>query len=163
MHEAVGRHRIDVSAISAAGNGVIEPLDPQSWFRALGKMAERVGEASSDQHESLLRHAFHLLQLAPRPLRSLVRTDLTEAQYEQLLDCEAFESAAVGLVGHPMTYAIFRLKADLFEAQASLPGPARPILVRAPTLALALLAAWAQCLVALEAGSVPRSLAAVEC
>jgi hypothetical protein len=162
MRQAVDHYRMNVSAISAAEDGAIEPLEPQSWFRALAKLAERTGRASSDEPEPLLRHAYHLLQLAPRPLGDTVRSDLTEAKYEQLLDCGAFEAAAVGLVGRPMNYAIFRPQADLFEAQVCLPGQARPIVARAPSLPMALLAAWTQCLAALETGLVPRHLAALE-
>ncbi len=164
MHYAADHYRTDDSAVSAAQGSIspVEPLAPQSWFRALGKLAERVDGATSDQHETLLRHAYHLLLLTPRPLKSIVRSDLTEANYEQLLDCGAFEAAAVGLIGRPVTYAIRRREADLVEAQVCLPGQARPITARAAGLAMALLAAWTQCLVALEADAAPHPLETVE-
>ena len=158
------RHPVNVPGGQVAGKIAAdpEPLEPQAWFRALGKLAERVTDAPTDQHETLLRHAYHLLQLTPRPLRRLVRPDLTEKRFEELLDCGAFESAAIGLVGHPITYTIFRPESGLLEAQVHLPGPARPVMARAPSLTMALLAAWTQCLLALESGSTPGPLAAVQ-
>ena len=134
-----------------AGNCDVEPLEPRSWFRMIGKLADQLENAPSDRHEPLLRRAYHLLELAPRPLRGMIRSDLTEARYEQLLDCGALESAAVGLVGHPMTYEIARLGANLHEAEVRLPGQVKPALARGASAPMALLAAWTQCLVSLNA------------
>jgi hypothetical protein len=134
-----------------AGNGDVEPLEPRSWFRMIGKLAAQLEGAPSDRHEPLLRHAYHLLELAPRPLRGMIRSDLTAARYEQLLDCGALESAVVGLVGHPMAYEVARLRTDLHEAEVRLPGQVKPTLARGPSAPIALLAAWTQCLASLNA------------
>ena len=134
-----------------AGNGDVEPLEPRSWFRMIGKLAEQLESAPSDRHEPLLRRAFHVLELTPRPLRGMIRSDLAGARYEQLLDCGALESAAFGLIGHPMTYEVARLGADLHEAEVRLPGQVKPTLARGASAPIALLAAWAKCLLSLEA------------
>jgi hypothetical protein len=128
----------------------IEPLEPASWFRAISKLSVRIEASGSADQESLLRHAYHLAQLTPRPLSDNVRPDLEESRYEQLLECKAFASAALGIVGYPMTYAIFRREAECVVAQVCLPGQQIPTTARSPDIALAVLGAWSRCLVDLE-------------
>lgn len=164
MRQALDYDRTIASPIFGASERTVdvEPMEPRSWFRMLGKLAEQLEGAASDRHEPLLRHAYHLLQLAPRPLRCMIRSDLPEARYEQLLDCGAFESAVLGLVGHPMTYEVAKLQADLHEAEVRLPGQVKPTLARGASAPMALLAAWTQCLVSLDVIPAARPVAAPE-
>ena len=128
----------------------IEPLEPTLWFDAIRKLAYRLDRTGVDELESQLRHAYHLLQLTPRPLRSMIRSDLNETKFEQLLESRAFGIAAEALVGSPMAYTVSRLKEDLFEAQVSLPVQSVPTTVQSYDRVATLLSAWALCLVTLE-------------
>ena len=133
----------------------IEPLEPALWFGALKKLALLLDETTGNEElERLLRHAYHLLQLTPRPLRLSIKSDLSESKFERLLEDRAFKAAAKARVGQPMTYAVTRLKSDLFEAKVSLPRQTGSVAVRSDDFATALLAGWARCLIALEARSV---------
>ena len=128
----------------------IQPLEPELWFQALGKLAVRAVDTPAAESESLLRHAFHLLQLAPGPLKHMVRTELSESEYEHLLECEAFESAAIRLIGYPMTYTLMRCQADIVEAEVKLPDSSDAQPVRASNLALATIGSWAASLARLQ-------------
>lgn len=104
--------------------------------------------------ECLLRHAYHLSQLAPRSLRRELRPEVCEARFELLLDCEAFESAAIGLVGSPMSFDVVKSETGLVEARAWLPNQVASPPVRSSNVAMALLGAWARCAIALETRSL---------
>jgi hypothetical protein len=68
----------------------VEPLEPGLWFRRIEMIAK--GELGSI--ENSLRHAAHLAQLAPRPLRGHVGLAIDEDEFEVLLNSGAFDSAA---------------------------------------------------------------------
>lgn len=131
----------------------IEPLEPAVWFGAIKKLAVRQAAMMEEDLERLLRHAYHLVQLTPRPLRDTIRTELSETRFEELLQCEAFESAAIGLVG-PLSFDVSASESELVEAQVRLPDQVETIPVRSSNFASAMLGAWAQCLIALEARSL---------
>lgn len=131
----------------------IEPLEPTLWLDALRKLGRRVSTDGSDVEESL-RHAFHLLQLTPAPLRGLLPHHLDERPYEQLLECGAFESAALALMGPRMGVNLTRLPAQAFVAKAWLSEDARSGAVASPCAASALLGAWCG---AVHGLSAPRS------
>lgn len=128
----------------------IEPLEPALWFVALKKLADRATLMGSKQLESLLRHGYHLLQLAPRQFRNVVKAKLPEAAFEKLLGELEFQLAAEALVGRPADFSLLELSPILFEARVSLPNQAEASVAQASEPAAALLRAWTQCLISLE-------------
>jgi hypothetical protein len=75
----------------------IEPLDAAMWFRRIEMIANR--ELGSV--ENALRHASHLMLLAPAPFRQHVGPAVDEQRFEALLDCGEFDTAARYLVARP--------------------------------------------------------------
>ena len=132
----------------------IEPLEARTWFGAIRALERRWGQHSNGDQERLLRHAYHLVQLTPRPLRQTIRADLAEAEFERLLQCRAFESAAIGLIGFPMTLSASRLGMAVWEARARMPDQSDANAARADSFASAVVGAWTHCLVALEERSI---------
>jgi hypothetical protein len=129
-----------------------EPLAPATWFLALERLAQRHTMAAGRDLEAMLRHAFHLLQLTPRHLTHLVQTNLDEAAFERLLEAEAFDSAAIGLLGSPAAFAV-SVTEEGAEARVCLPSQTDPTIARSISFASALFRAWVQSLVALKARS----------
>lgn len=83
----------------------IEPLEPGHWLLRLGQLAPRPLD-DEDQLERVLRHAYHLVQLAPRPLRHVIRATCGEAEFEHLLEGRRFEDAVRRLIGRHMAYGL---------------------------------------------------------
>lgn len=129
---------------------MIEPLAPMKWFRAVRHLQERLARFDREHPESLIRHGFHLCQLAPRSLRNLIRPGLEEPGFEQLLANGAFESAALGVIGSPMIYAAAKVRPDLFTIRVCLPGETPAAAVACSNLAVGLVKGWVQCLIRLE-------------
>lgn len=133
--------------------GDVEPLEPGLWFRAIRKLVQSLDTPATHKLECRLRHAYHLLQLTPRPLRDVIRSEVSEVELEQLLRAAAFESVADRLVGEPLTYIVRRLSSGLYEAQVRLPSQMEGTAARGPSFASALVGAWGKNLVSLEARS----------
>jgi hypothetical protein len=89
----------------------IEPLEPGLWTQRLEQLARwPLGDEAGI--ERLLRHAFHLVQLAPRPLRHLVHCTCAEAEFEILLEARAFDAAALRLIGHRTPFILKKTAGD---------------------------------------------------
>ena len=94
----------------------IEPLEPGTWLLQLSKLAESARAAEADFATSL-RRAFHLVQLAPRPLRNIIVCLVSEREFERLLETGAFLKATVALVGDRVSYRLTRAESDRTEAE----------------------------------------------
>lgn len=131
----------------------VEPLAPELWFAALKHLSERQAAGGANV-ESLLRHAFHLLQLTPLPLRGIVRCEQDEEAFERLLECDAYDAAAVALVGPPAGFSLrcaMGTRKQVFEAAVHLPGQLHPSAdAHSESAASALVGAWANCLLAIK-------------
>ena len=77
----------------------VEPLPADMWFGRI----EVIGSGELDNTESALRHAFHLLQLAPREFRPPEYADLDEKGYEAPLETGKLDAAARRLARWPST------------------------------------------------------------
>lgn len=123
----------------------VEPLPSELWFKRLEMIAS--GELASVQNA--LRHASHLLQLAPLSYRDIVRPTIEEGRFEKLLDSCDLDGAARSLISHPLALT---LSADGERAQATIscPGLGDPVRVSGDTVASAIVGAWATCLLALR-------------
>jgi hypothetical protein len=120
----------------------IEPLEPRVWTQRIGQLADWsiTDEAGI---ERTLRHAFHLVQLAPRPLRHLIHCTCSEREFETLLDARAFDAAALRLIGHRTPF-ILKKSTGSEGATAELwqNDDADRHEASGPSVALALLRAW---------------------
>lgn len=136
----------------------IEPLEPELWFQAIERLSNKISASDDNDVPSMLRHALHLVQLTPGPLRGTVRCEISEENFEEFLECGALASAATALIGSPMCYAIdcdLRAGMRVIEAKAWLSGQAaRPQGVSGDSVAAALLGAWTGCLIALRRRSL---------
>lgn len=76
----------------------MESLDLALWLHTVARLRDRHLASTGADLESQLRHAYHLMQLAPRHLARL-QTDLAEDLFEDLLGQEQFARAAAALAG----------------------------------------------------------------
>lgn len=129
----------------------IEPLDARLWFEALERLARRLESEPVSALERQLRHAFHLRQLAPRPLRTLLRAPCGEDEYEAMLEAGNHAGAAEALVGPPLTHSTRSLGNGKAEAAVFLPGNPLPVSFSGDTIPSALLGAWLHSLQTLKA------------
>lgn len=124
----------------------IEPLDPVLWFQRIEMIAN--GELSI---ENSLRHASHLLQLAPAPFRNVVRLEIGECRFEALLEAGHFNLAARHLVAQPTALVVERGRdRPKIVAAISCVILQRVIRGTGETEAAAILDAWSSCLLGLR-------------
>lgn len=135
-------------------DGEIEALAPGHWFAALERLSRRQADATGGTVETLLRHAFHLTQLTPAALRTVVRCELDEDEFEASLACGAFASAALALMAPPIGFTLRCAPGNrtrMFQASVRLPGQANPpVDLSSENPACALLGAWVRALLALR-------------
>ena len=134
----------------------IEPLNAEVWFDAIMKLQQRRKMASAADLGRQLRHAYHLQQLTPLPLRALIRPTCDEETYEGFLERGAYERAAGALVGLPLSYTARVIDKHWAEAAVGLPGDTPPILLRAPNRSSAVLGAWLCCLEKLKVSTLAK-------
>lgn len=127
----------------------IEPLKATLWIAAVGKLHQRADRAKNHELESLLRHAYHLVQLTPRHLRSVVRAQVGEGAFEDLLEKRHFEAAARALLGVPGTVSVSQADGNLSEARVCLAAGLDAV-AKAAKPESAILLAWTKCLLALD-------------
>ncbi len=124
-----------------------EPLATGRWFQRVAIVA--AGELGSV--ENSLRHALHLVQLAPIAFRRVMPPLLDEDAFEALLEVGDFDTAARQLFAPPTTLLI-ETSADESPLRAIV-GCAilkRPVDGKGDTAAAAILDAWAKWLVTLR-------------
>ncbi len=95
--------------MSGGGNraaSAIEPLEPALWFERFALLGSRAQDSGLEMPEPLLRHFFHLVQLTPAPLVHLCGVQVCEASFEQLLEMEHYDCAALLLLGQGFDFAI---------------------------------------------------------
>ena len=129
-----------------------EPLDPATWFMRLEKLLADARSGQETSEGSLIRQACYLVKLAPGPFAELVPRELDEAELEKMLDCGAYESAVMVLVGHKATFTVHKHagKKEVAATMSLEPGLA-PGEGSHPSCAKAMLQAWVRCL-AITAG-----------
>ena len=131
-----------------AGN--IEPLEPSAWFDALERLLRRQRTSRDNDLFALLRHAYHLLQLTPCPLRSYVNAGADEATFERYMASAAGAQAALALVGPGMAFSISSTARDEFQARVWLTEHPGGAATTSRSLASALVGAWTKCLLDLR-------------
>jgi hypothetical protein len=124
----------------------IEPLAPALWFRRI----EMIARGELGPPERALRHAAHLLQLTPTPLRDIVRMSLEEESFEALLEARELDTAARHLIAQPTALTVKRESSGTVQAVISCVILKRAIQGSGETVASAVLDAWSTCLLALR-------------
>ena len=125
----------------------IEPLDAAMWCRRIEMIANR--ELGSV--ENALRHASHLMLLAPAPFRQHVGFAIDEQRFEALLDCGEFDAAARYLLAQPSAMTIRpAADADAITATIKCSVSERAIEGHGETIANAVLDAWTTHLLSLR-------------
>jgi len=135
----------------------IEPLGLKTWFGSVARLSAKAGTGPASVG-SALRHAYHLVQLAPYSLRSSVSAALSERAFEELLDAGIYDIAAQALVGSPAGLALVRQPdSKAIFAEVRFPDGSVPGCGHGKTIARAILQAWCRAALALDrsAASVP--------
>jgi hypothetical protein len=125
----------------------IEPLDSIIWFERIELVA-----SGALGLENSLRHAAHLLQLAPAPFRGVMRWATDEENFEALLEAGEFGSAARHLLAQPTSLTLENGN-ETGQVRATIRCAAlhRVIEGFGPTEAAAILSVWTSCALALRA------------
>lgn len=126
---------------------VIEPLDPVTWFCRLAKLLAQAEDLDVDSQQSVIRQAYHLVRLAPEPFRGSLPVDLDEHRVESMLDCDAYESAVMALLGAETSFTLQK-DPGVNEMSVVMSGDARsaPGHGHHQSGAKAMVQAWIRCL-----------------
>jgi hypothetical protein len=125
----------------------IEPLDSVIWFERIELVA-----SGALGLENSLRHAAHLLQLAPAPFRGVMRWATDEEHFEELLEAGDFGSAARHLLAQPTSLTLENAsKVSQVKATIRCAVLRRVIEGFGATEAAAILDVWTSCALALKA------------
>ncbi|WP_305096237.1 hypothetical protein [Croceibacterium aestuarii] len=127
----------------------LEPLDVEAWFQAVRLLMARA-KASTCDLEQQVRHLFHLMQLAPRPLRDFLTPVCGETELEVLLESGALESAALRLIAPSVKFSVARNCDERVLATVNFPGGEAAGFAASAHLASAVVQAWTQSVVLLE-------------
>ena len=128
-----------------------ESLHPETWFARLQRMADAIDDLDNAKSETLIRQAYHIVRLAPGPLRHLFRSELAEEDLEGLLNCGAFESAMFELMSPPLALDISRdLHSDEIHAKIAIDDDEVCGSGAHASAAKAALSAWTHCLMKLS-------------
>lgn len=117
-------------------------LDALSWFESLTRLgAWTMSEAPL---ENVLRLAYSLAALAPPPFYALAACTLDETAFDELLQRQAFEAAAIALIGTALRYEVVSCAGAASPATVRiwLNGDTGETLVTSDTLPAALVRAW---------------------
>lgn len=125
----------------------IEPLDPHTWFARLAKLLRDATLTEPGFQDKVIRQAYHLIKLAPGPLRVSLPADFDEQRVESMLECDAFESAVMVLVGLETSFTVQKdAGVNEMSVVVSLEAGSAPGHGRHESGAMAMIQAWARCL-----------------
>jgi hypothetical protein len=82
------------------------PLSPSIWYQRLHYIRQQIHSIEDGIVEQLLRHAFHLTQLAPGPLKELLRPRISENAFERLMSTNNIDLASLTIISDFSTYFI---------------------------------------------------------
>jgi|GEM_PF-7102430 len=74
----------------------LEPLHPEAWLDACRRFHYSLQHAPAEDQAQNIRRLFHLLRLAPVPLRDLFTPSISEKLFEQILaECQLLASISL--------------------------------------------------------------------
>jgi len=125
-----------------------EPLDAVLWF----KRVELIANGVLGSVENSLRHASHLVAIAPQRLRPLIGLGVDPESFEELLESGDFDTAARHLVARQRALSIEgEAGASLVRATIRCPALDARVHGIGDTIAKAVLNAWTSRLLRLKA------------
>lgn len=137
----------------------IEPLDPATWFARVERLLDTTERMDGGSPDFAIRKAYHLVNLAPGPLRTLLPAQIDEQAMERMLDCGGYETAVMALIGPTTSFAAEK-KAG--EGTVTVEMTLQPHSINGrghhESCAKAMLNAWAECLVNLGKAAERLSL-----
>lgn len=129
----------------------IEPLDFMIWTAALEKLRARWVVAPLGDLEAQVRHASHLVRLAPFCLRDTIRLELSEDEFEAVLEDGRIAEAVDTLIGAEADHTRTGHDGNAAESTVAFPGRTSTHSQRSTDPASASLGAWLDCLLELAA------------
>jgi len=125
-----------------------EPLDAVLWFKRI----ELIANGVLGSVENSLRHASHLVAIAPQKLRPLTGLGVDPESFEEILESGDLDTAARHLVGHQRALSIEgEAGAGLVRATIRCPALNARVHGIGDTVAQAVLNAWTSRLLRLKA------------
>jgi hypothetical protein len=125
----------------------LEPLSPAIWFARIDRLLDVANKFEGDSPDVAIRMAYHLVALAPGPIRELFPAVMDEGAMEKLLGSGGYESAVFALVGREVAFKAERTtRSAMVEASLELDPHQIFGTGQHRTFAVAMLKAWAQCL-----------------
>ncbi|MDE2597268.1 MAG: hypothetical protein KGL44_10365 [Sphingomonadales bacterium] len=129
-----------------------------AWIARLDALARDCADAERTEQPRLLREARDVLRLAPHQVSTPFGLIADPHRFEALIAAQAFESAALALLGGEAGYMISRGGGQTHLASVILPGMTEDVTAEAASAALALLSAQAAALAAItRCGGSPQS------
>lgn len=136
----------------------IQPLDLVTWFGRLAKLLEQAEDRDVASQHSVIRQAYHLVRLAPEPFRGSLPVDLEEHRVESMLDCDAYESAVMALLGPETSFTVQKdAGVDEMSVVMSVDARSAPGHGRHQSGAKAMVQAWIRCLANTAGVRLPES------
>ena len=123
-------------------------LDRATWIDSLARLSDRAG--GDAPMENCLRLSRHLCALAPSPFDAIVDREIDEAAFEILLANQAFEAAAIQLIGPSLLHEIVAKPGSLTSARVWSEGHRGEAMASARCPARALVLAWIGFLLSLQ-------------
>ena len=128
------------------GRQIATPLGEKAWIRQLEQLVVDCTEADRGDERALLREMALLLRLAPRGLSGRAGAPTNPHQFETMLTAQAWESAALLLLGDEAGYMLSRGENQTHLASIFLPGMTEDVTATGASAALAVMAAQAAAL-----------------
>lgn len=85
----------------------LEPLHPEVWLASFRSFRQSLQRSNKLDYAKDIRRLFHILRLAPAPLRPLFVPGISEKLFEQMLEeCEIL--ASLSLINHALDVTFHR-------------------------------------------------------
>jgi hypothetical protein len=131
----------------------MERTDVEAWSETIKQLMFNC-ELKTSEPADLLVGTYHLLATGPRSICGPIRPKISRSELQQLLDCGAFESAALRLLSR-CSYMLSRSSEGLIIASVVIPASERDYSFNAASEVIALCGALMICLQESVTGGYP--------